>query len=350
MFTLIAFFMSLFVQYLVIRVERKYAFFADSVAKLHAVHTTPTPRVGGVGIFIAFMLTTLYFLPQNWPLVVGGAVIFAFGLYEDWDGDTKKEARLAAMAIGSFIAVYFGGYVAADTEFFVIPYWPAVLFTIFAIVGLSSAMNFVDGLNGLAGGIGIITLVFFTILSIVYGDQVMSILTLITIGSLMGFLFWNYPFGKIFLGDGGAYFLGFVLAMLSIMLADRHGEISLWYPVVALSYPIIETFVTIDRRIKRKKKKGVPFFEAEKVHLHTLNYRRVTKKNHEASNTLLWFHFLINMMAFAFHSSVYMLIVLLFVSYVMYMHKYRKIIRFGRHNLLMCFECITRRLKLARRH
>lgn len=249
-------------------------------------------------------------------------------MFEDWHGDTPKQYRLGAMALGTLIAIYFGGYVADNSEFFILPYWLAVVFTIFAVVGLSSAINFIDGLNGLAGGASMITLGFFAIVAYLYDGTVTLPLSMMLGGAILGFFIWNYPKGKIFLGDGGAYFLGFMLAMFSVILAARHPEVSLWYPLTALSYPIIETFVTIGRRIKRKKKYGIAFFEAERVHYHTLKYRRSAKSNGAVSGRILVFHFFINLAAFAVHQYIFALIVLFGIVYLVYMAKYKSIIRF----------------------
>jgi len=330
---IISFLQSFIYQYFTIKIENKYNFFVDPNTKSHAIHNTPTPRVGGIGIFLSFSISVMILMPEYWWLIVGGAVIFGFGLYEDWHGDTNKLFRLGAMALATYIAIYFGGYVADNSEFFVLPYTVAVIFTIFAVVGISSAINFIDGLNGLASGVSVITLCFFALLSYMYDGRVIFPLSLILVGAVLGFFVWNYPKGKIFLGDGGAYFLGFVLAMFAIILSSRHSEISLWYPLLALSYPIIETFVTIDRRIKRKKKKGIPFFEAERVHLHTLKYRRRTKDNAAATRRVLLFHFYINILAFVLHQYVFALMVCLILVYVVYIVKYRKLVRFGNYKI-----------------
>lgn len=326
---IIALFQSLIYQYVTIRLENKYGIFIDSDTKAHAIHTIPTPRVGGLGIFFAFAISVMVLMPQYWWLVVSGFVIFGFGLYEDWHGDTRKELRLASMAIATYMAIYFGGYVADNSELFILPYAVAVAFTLFATVGMSSAINFIDGLNGLASGLCMIVLVFFAGLAYWYGDTELFSLIVILIGAIGGFFIWNYPRGKIFLGDGGAYFLGFVLAMIAVILAARHDEISLWYTLVALSYPVIETFVTIDRRINRKRKYGIPFFEAEKVHLHTLKFRRCTKDNASATRRILLFNFYINLAAVIVHQSVAALILVSIIVYVVYITKYKKIVRFG---------------------
>lgn len=327
---IITFLQSLIYQYLTIKIENRYGFFIDPNTKAHAIHKTPTPRVGGIGIFLAFAVYLTIFFPSYWWLLAGSSVIFGFGLFEDWHGDTPKEYRLMAMALGTMIVIFGGDYIANESGFFTLPYPLAIAFTIFAVVGLSSAINFIDGLNGLAGGMSLITIVFFTLTDYFYGESELLTLLLILGGSLVGFLVWNYPKGKIFLGDGGAYFLGFLLAVFSIMLATKHSEISLWYPLTALAYPVIETFVTIDRRIKRKKKYGTPFFEAEKVHLHTLKFRRRTRDNAAASRRILLFHFYINTVAFIVQQSIPLLILCFLITCIVYKKKYEKLITFRR--------------------
>lgn len=327
---IITFLQSFIYQYLTIKMEKRYGFFIDPNTKAHAIHKTPTPRVGGIGIFLSFFISVFIFMPDFWWLAISSAIIFGFGLYEDWHGNTPKQYRLGAMAIATYIAVYYGGYIANNMEFFVLPYFVAVALTVFAVVGMSSAINFVDGLNGLASGISIVVLIFYAMLSFMYDGRVIFPLSMILVASVLAFFVWNYPKGNIFLGDGGAYFLGFMLAIFGIILSARHEEISVWYPLAALAYPTIETFVTIDRRIKRKRKYGIPFFEAEKVHLHTLKFRRRTKDNAAASRRLLLFHFYINILAFMVHQYVFALIALFVIVYIVYLGKYRKVIRFGK--------------------
>lgn len=326
--SIIAFLQSIVYQYGTILFEKRYGLFIDKETKAHAVHKTPTPRVGGIGVFLAFSITLAYVMPEFLWLFYSSAIIFCFGLYEDWHGDTSKLYRLTAMGIATTVAIYFSGYVADDSEFFILPYPIAVAFTIFAVIGMSSAINFIDGLNGLASGVTIISLVAFASLAFKYDDISMLHICLITFGSVLGFYVWNYPYGKIFLGDGGAYFLGFILAIISIALSARHIEISLWYTLATLAYPVIETLVTIQRRIKRKKKNGTPFFEAEKVHLHTLKFKRQTRNNAFASLKLLTLHGCISIVAFFVHNNIAALVLLICLSYLIYMHKYTKIVRF----------------------
>lgn len=323
-----AFVQSIIYQYGTILFEKRFGWFIDNETKSHAVHKAPTPRVGGIGIFLAFSISIAYGIPDFLWLVYSGAIIFGFGLYEDWHGDTSKIYRLSAMGLATTIAIYFSGYVADNSEFFMLPYPLAIAFTIFAVVGMSSAVNFIDGLNGLASGVALISLSAFGVLSYIYEDIAMVHICLVLFGAILGFYIWNFPYGKIFLGDGGAYFIGFILAMIAVALSARHIEISLWYMLATLAYPVIETLVTIRRRIQRKKKNGTPFFEAERVHLHTLKFKRRTRNNALASLRLLLFHASISIAAFFLHKNIAALVLLICLSYVVYMYKYTKIVRF----------------------
>ncbi|NBL00242.1 MAG: undecaprenyl/decaprenyl-phosphate alpha-N-acetylglucosaminyl 1-phosphate transferase [Erysipelotrichia bacterium] len=324
----LSFLQSLFYQYVTILFEKRFGLFVDSETKAHAVHKNPTPRVGGIGIFLAFSISIAYGVPEFLWLVYSSAIVFGFGLYEDWHGDTSKIYRLSAMGLATVVAIYFGGYVADNSEFFILPYAIAIVFTIFTVIGMSSAMNFIDGLNGLASGVSLVSLAAFGTLAYIYDDLMMVYVCLSLFGAVLGFYVWNFPYGKIFLGDGGAYFLGFILAMLSIILSGRHPEITLWYTLAALSYPVIETLVTIKRRINRKKKNGTPFFEAERVHLHTLKFKRQLRNNAKASWRLVTFHGVVNILALLIHHNIPALILLICLTFAIYMNKYTRILKF----------------------
>lgn len=320
--------------FIIIKIENSYGFFTDHHSKSHAVHKTPTPRVGGLGIFIAFTISNFIFIDNFKWLIISSLIVFLIGILDDWHGDIPKQIRLLGMSIGTFIAVIYGNVYIKDIDFFHLPYIIAVPFTIFAVVGICSAMNFIDGLNGLASGVSITTLSFYCIITYLNNDILIFKILIISIGAINGFFIWNFPKGKIFLGDGGAYFLGFLLAIFSVIITNRDDNISTWYPLVAMSYPIIETFVTIWRRLKRKKKYGTPFFQAEKMHLHTLMFKRNTRSNSIASFQLLVFHLIINIAAFIFYNNLYVLILIIFCAFIFYLYLYIKIVYFGRIKIL----------------
>jgi UDP-N-acetylmuramyl pentapeptide phosphotransferase/UDP-N-acetylglucosamine-1-phosphate transferase len=119
------------------------------------------------------------------------------------------------------------------------------IFTVFAITGLTNAYNIIDGLNGLASMVGVITLLALGYISYETGDRSLLYLSGAMIAAILGFFIWNYPKGSIFLGDGGAYLIGFWIASLSVLIVSRHQEISPWFAVLANIYPIVETIFTI---------------------------------------------------------------------------------------------------------
>ena len=148
----------------------------------------------------------------------------------------------------------------------------AIIFTVFAITGLANAYNIIDGFNGLSSMVGIITLMGLAYVSFVVGDPLLTLLCLVMTGAILGFFVWNYPRGLIFLGDGGAYLIGFWVAIISALLVARHSNISPWFALMINAYPIMETLFTIYRRkIHQGKSPGLP----DGIHFHTLIYRRI---------------------------------------------------------------------------
>jgi len=154
-----------------------------------------------------------------------------------------------------------------------IPFFCLIL-TLFSITGLTNSYNLIDGFNGLASMVGILTLVSISYVSFKNSDSTILFLSVIMIGAIIGFFIWNYPNGLIFLGDAGAYFIGFYIAVLSILLVQRHPNISPFYALVVNAYPIFETLFTIwRRRVHRGRKSMMP----DGIHFHTLIYRRVMR-------------------------------------------------------------------------
>jgi UDP-GlcNAc:undecaprenyl-phosphate/decaprenyl-phosphate GlcNAc-1-phosphate transferase len=150
----------------------------------------------------------------------------------------------------------------------------AVAFTIFAVGGVANAINIVDGYNGLVAGYSILVLAAIAWVAAQVGDMFILTAALSMAGALLGFLAWNYPKGRIFLGDGGAYFLGFWLAELSVLLVARHPSVTPWFPLSLLLYPVFETLFSIYRRIRyRGRSPG----HADALHFHQLVYLRLVR-------------------------------------------------------------------------
>jgi UDP-N-acetylmuramyl pentapeptide phosphotransferase/UDP-N-acetylglucosamine-1-phosphate transferase len=154
--------------------------------------------------------------------------------------------------------------------------WPifAIAFTAFAVGGIANSVNIIDGYNGLAGGYAVIVLAALAWVAGQVGDPVVLTASLAMIGALLGFLAWNYPAGRIFMGDGGAYLLGFWLGELSVLLVVRNPDVSPWFPLMLLAYPVVDTLFSIYRRsLLRSRSAG----DADAMHLHQLVYKRLAR-------------------------------------------------------------------------
>lgn len=234
------------------------------------MHKTPTPRLGGLAIYLAFTLTTLIFSETNQTLVtvwLGGTVIVILGFLDDI-------FRLKAMVkfivqIGvAFIAVWQGLTVNAITvagatiEF---GNW-SILITVLWIVGLTNAINLIDGLDGLSCGVSAISSASLLLASIMLGESPeTSVLIAILLGSCIGFLPFNANPAKIFMGDTGALFLGYTLSVLSVSgVLKSHTVFSFVVPLFVFALPILDTSFAFIRRIIHGKSP----FSPDRGHLH----------------------------------------------------------------------------------
>jgi UDP-N-acetylmuramyl pentapeptide phosphotransferase/UDP-N-acetylglucosamine-1-phosphate transferase len=149
----------------------------------------------------------------------------------------------------------------------------SIMFTCFAVAGVANSFNLIDGFNGLASVVSMMILLAIAYVAYQVRDYGILLSSFAAIGAIAGFVFWNYPRGSIFLGDGGAYFVGFWIAELSVLLTARHPEVSKWFPLLLCAYPIFETLFTIYRRVLRKRHPGMP----DAAHLHQMIYKRVVR-------------------------------------------------------------------------
>lgn len=275
------FFVAFFATYFLIYYSHKKSIFIDchESDKPQRFHNEPTPRIGGVGIFVASVISIL----ASFGAVVSVAVAIAFvsGIAEDLTGRLSQRRRLVIQSIGALIFVFGGGYYLKTIGLgFEFPYLFAIVFTVFAIVGVTNAINIIDGLNGLAGGVSFFAFLSFATLSFVLGDTELFFVCLSLSAAIFGFLVFNFPKGKIFLGDGGAYFLGFMLAVISVMLVGRNQGVSAWFCLAVLIYPIWEVVFSIARRRMAIGKKAMG---ADKMHLHQVVMRSLRLSNPKAA-------------------------------------------------------------------
>lgn len=250
-------------------------FSLDGTHGIQKFHEVPTPRIGGVAIFLGLMFAWL--VSDNalqdlfGPILIAGLPAFCFGMAEDLTKRVSVRTRLiATMASGTLAwaltgaSVIHTGVVGVDFALSWIPF--SVLFTAFAVGGVANSVNIIDGFNGLASGTVAICLVALGLIAQQCGDHQLAKLCFIVCAVTVGFLLVNFPFGKLFLGDGGAYLLGFILAWLAVSLAYRNPTVSAWAPLLACAYPIFETLFTIARRVWARSHPGQP----DSHHLHSL--------------------------------------------------------------------------------
>lgn len=247
----------------------------DHTAGIQKFHRTPTPRVGGVAIMAA--LASAWFVAEGehaailGSLLVAGLPAFCFGLAEDLTKRVSVRTRLLATMGSGFFAWFLTsasitatGIPLLDNALSVLAI--SVLFTAFAVGGVANAVNIIDGFNGLAGGTVAICLVALGMIAHQCGDVELARTAWTVCAITVGFLLVNFPFGKLFLGDGGAYLLGFLLAWIAVMLVARNPAVSPWAALLACAYPVFETLFTIARRMWKRAHPGMP----DSSHLHSL--------------------------------------------------------------------------------
>jgi len=251
-------------------------------------HKAIVPRIGGISIFLGLLVAIcskvveLGFQSSEFLILLCALPTFAIGLTEDLTKKISVRQRLFFTAISAALTIFLLGSQVTSLHIpfidllFTIPF-VGIIFTIVAITGLANAYNIIDGFNGLSSMVGIITLLALGYMGYALGDSLIIYLSLVMAAAILGFFIWNYPLGLIFLGDGGAYLIGFWIATLSILLCARHPEISPWFALLINGYPIIETLFKIYRRkVHQGKNAGAP----DAVHFHTLIYRRILRAKH----------------------------------------------------------------------
>ncbi|MGS0621360.1 MraY family glycosyltransferase [Ralstonia sp. VS2407] len=250
-------------------------------------HAHPVPRVGGIGIFLGIVSAIGTCLVRGQPglawdmalLVICASVAFLAGLIEDLTKKVSPRERLLATMVAGLLASWLLHAwiprvdIAWVDAYLAIPI-VAIVLTSVAVAGLANAVNIIDGFNGLASMVAMLMLLSIAYVAFQVGDVLVLTIAFAVVGAILGFFIWNYPAGTIFLGDGGAYLIGFMMAELSVLVIMRNPTVSAWYPVLMFIYPIFETLFSIyRRRVLRGRPAGYP----DGVHLHTLVYKRLMR-------------------------------------------------------------------------
>jgi UDP-N-acetylmuramyl pentapeptide phosphotransferase/UDP-N-acetylglucosamine-1-phosphate transferase len=250
-------------------------FSMDHTHGVQKFHTKPTPRIGGVGIAVG-LVTALALAPHETsellgPLLIAGIPAFVAGLLEDVTKKVGVVPRLLATMLSGAIACSITGIALNRVGIPLINDWLvygplAVAFTAFAAAGVANAINIIDGFNGLSSGTSLIVLLALGTMAGTQGDTALALTCAFVAMPILGFWVVNFPLGKLFLGDGGAYLVGFALAWLSVLLLMRNPSVSPWAALLACGYPVIEVLYSVWRRWRDKVPAGAP----DSLHLHSL--------------------------------------------------------------------------------
>ena len=234
------------------------------------VHKVEVPRIGGYAIYISSIIGMVIFLktdPQINAILIASFLVFFIGLFDDVH-DLSPKTKLIVELIAALIVILYGDIYLKGFDFLPAN-WPPILpgaITVLWIVGITNAINLIDGLDGLSSGISIIVLFTISITSLTSGRTDIASLSLVLAGAIMGFLFYNFHPAKIFLGDCGALYIGFMISVISLLGFGYNVStfFTLGAPIVVLMVPIMDTLIAIIRRKVHHKK----FSEADKAHLH----------------------------------------------------------------------------------
>ncbi|MED3823738.1 MraY family glycosyltransferase [Priestia flexa] len=234
------------------------------------VHQKIMPRLGGLAIFISFLIG--YFLlqppsPYALAIIIGSFIIIITGVLDDMM-ELSAKIKLSGQLLAALIVVVYGG---VQVQYINLPFNGSlelgvlsIPLTIIWIVGITNAINLIDGLDGLAAGVSSIVLITISGMAIMMNDVFVTSMGFILLGSTLGFLLYNFHPAKIFMGDTGALFLGYMISVLSLLGFKNVTLISLIVPVIILGVPISDTFFAIIRRIVKNQPLSAP----DKSHLH----------------------------------------------------------------------------------
>jgi UDP-N-acetylmuramyl pentapeptide phosphotransferase/UDP-N-acetylglucosamine-1-phosphate transferase len=346
----LAFAVALGVAYLILRFEHVHARFTRDIAarRSHKVHRSSVSRIGGISIFAGWLVSLIasayydYFQAETialWAVCLLPA--FIGGLAEDLTKRVPPSTRLLASFVSAGLAFTLLGASVSRVDLYGVDAllaFPAVafLFTCFAIAGVAHSINIIDGLNGLASGVCLIAFLALGYVAFDVRDWEILLMCGIGAGAILGFRVWNYPSGRLFCGDGGAYFLGAYVGIVSALLVQRHPQVSAWFPLLLVIYPVWETlFSAYRRRVLR----GRPVSRADKLHMHTLFYKRVkqpmddgskrTRRNSDASIAMMLLAAGGAVPAVLWWTDGRYLLTAAVAYVVVYLAIYRRLVRFG---------------------
>lgn len=297
---------------------------------IQKVHQKPTSRIGGLAIFISMTITSLLAtnLRLEWSyyfcgIIVVSSVVFIGGLTEDITKRVSPLGRATFMSIGAILAVYLTHTIQPIHQFnnillnniFADPF-ASIIITLFATIGLPNAYNMIDGFNGISSMYALASTIALLIISNYVGDYETFKISLVFIGALLGFIVFNYPNARIFLGDGGAYVVGFMMCLLGLnLIQDNESTLSLWLFLLLQIYPITEVAFTIFRRKIIHKTSAT---QPDRLHLHHLIHDKLVHKNYRVMPILLILFMLPQILFSLVFYNNYLYLIFAIIAYIIY--------------------------------
>lgn len=265
---------TFFTSVLLIPIVRKIAKHLDAIdiPNERKIHKKPIPRLGGLAIFGSFLLGYILYgeiTTQMLSVLIGSFIIILLGIFDDIK-PIRARYKFLVQIIAALVVVIYGQIYFTEISFFGFKWYfnlkVSHILSIFFIVAISNAINLIDGMDGLASGISSIYFATIAIIAIILNrlGGLDIILSLIMLGSTLGFLFWNFPPAKIFMGDSGSLFLGFMISIIALLGFKVATLTSLVIPLTILAIPIFDTLLAILRRLLKGENIGTP----DKEHFH----------------------------------------------------------------------------------
>lgn len=338
------FLVSFFSAWFICRASAKKSFGLDHSNGIQKFHVQPTSRLGGVAVMMGIVLgVSLLKDSLGWSLALCAAPVFAGGLVEDVTRKVGPNVRLLLAIVSASLSYLWLGIgvdhtgIAPIDQLLSLPF-ASFLITVLVVAGFTNGVNIIDGFHGLAAGTTIIMMAGFLALAWSAQDALMVQICALSIASMAGFLLWNWPRGKLFLGDAGAYLIGFWVVEVGLLLVLRNPGISPMAPVVIGVFPLIETLFSMYRR---KFLRNHPVNHPDALHLHTLVYRRLVlsqtvhrtpKLKNLANARVAWYFWLpaggFCALSVVLRTSTPMLLILIIAYLGCYLWLYRRLVKF----------------------
>lgn len=278
-----AFLLSFFIVYLLIPPLGKLAFRLNFVDRPRQdverkIHREPIPLTASYAIFIGFIITLLLFIKgftlQTGAIVAGSVLLLIIGTVDDWyktNGKDFPSLPKFIVQVSSAVLVYASGitfsgfYNPFSGEFVLLSDWLQFILTILWIFGVTTVINFSDGMDGLAGGLSAISAITLFVVALAKGQSDSAMLAMILVGVTVAYLRYNKPPAKVFMGDAGATFLGFILGVIALDGAFKQATVlSLFIPILTLGVPIFDNIFVVIKRLLQ----GKPIYQADASQAH----------------------------------------------------------------------------------